>query len=75
MRTLFSNQGSEEQDQRERLDSHHALVAIRSGANTARIGEGRVEEGIARRRTQFRIERHSRIRSTSLNVISSFVRS
>jgi ATP-dependent Clp protease ATP-binding subunit ClpA len=38
-------------------------------------GEGRVEQGSARRRTQCRIVRHSRIRSTSLSVISSFVRS
>ena len=43
--------------------------------NIIKVGEGRVEEGIARRRTQRRIKRHSRIRSTSLSVISSFVRS
>jgi hypothetical protein len=42
-------------------------------AKIVKIGEGRVEEGIVRPRAKR--ERHSRIRSTSLSVISSFVRS
>ena len=44
--------------------------------NIIKAGEGRVEEGIcAGVERSLGIERHSRIRSTSLSVSSSFVRS
>jgi uncharacterized protein len=43
--------------------------------NIVKVGEGRVEEGIALWRTHLKIRRHNRIRSTSLCAISSFVRS
>jgi hypothetical protein len=51
-------------------------LRFKCGVNIAKAGEGRVEEGrCAMEDAAYEFERHSRIRSTSLSVISFFVRS